>query len=93
MPATSGQQVAAPGRELAEFGYRRGLLGPGQLAPFGVMPGGAGELGDEDAITARAPIAISHVPSVADLYGKYAPDCQDAAAPGVPGAGRSGVRW
>ena len=77
-----GQQIAAPVRELAQLGHRRGFLLPGQLAPPGMMPGGAGELRDEDPVTTRARTVVSHVPSVADLYGKYAPDCQDTA-PGI----------
>ena len=59
----------------AELGHRRGFLLPGQLAPSGVMPGGAGELRDEDAVTIRT--AVSHVSSVADLYGNLAPNCED----------------
>ena len=55
MPGYLGQQVAAPVRELAELAHRCGFLVAGQLAPLGVMPGGAGELRDEDPVTIRAP--------------------------------------
>ncbi len=80
IPATSASRSPRPVRELAQLGHRRGFLLPGQLAPPGVMPGGASELGDEDAVTISALTAVNHVPSVAGLYGKYAPDCQDTGA-------------
>jgi len=55
-----GQQIAAPGRELAEFGHGGGFLGPGGLPPPGVTSGCAGELGDEDPVRVRSRAILIH---------------------------------
>ena len=55
-----GQQIAAAGRELAEFGHGGGFLGPGELPPPGVTSGGTGELGDEDPVGARSRAVLIH---------------------------------
>jgi hypothetical protein len=55
-----GQQIGAPGGELAEFGHGGGFLGPGELPPPGVTSGCAGELGDEDPVQARSRAILIH---------------------------------
>src|SRR5690242_16836850 len=48
-----GQQVGPFSGKVAEFGHHGGLLVPGEVAPSGVVPGGSGELGDEEPVTSR----------------------------------------
>ena len=48
-----GQQVGPAGGKLAEFGHRGGLLVAGEVAPSGVVPGGSGELGDQEPVSSR----------------------------------------
>jgi len=55
-----GQQIAAPGGELAEFGHGGGFPGPGELPPPGVTSGCTGELGDEDPVRVRSPTILIH---------------------------------
>jgi hypothetical protein len=55
-----GEQIAAPGSELAEFGHGGGFLGLGELPPPGVTSGGAGELGDEDPVRVRSRAILIH---------------------------------
>ena len=40
-----GEQVGAPGGELAHFGDGGGVFFGGEVTPFGVVGGGAAELG------------------------------------------------
>jgi hypothetical protein len=87
-PSHLGQQGHAPVRELAELGHRRGFLVPGQHAPPGVTPGGAGELRDQDAVTIRTRAPVSHGLSIAAMYGKQALDWQITAT-GWPGGVRT----
>jgi len=63
IPATSASRSARPSASSRSYlAHRRGFLVPGQLAPLGVMPGGAGELRDEDPVTIRARAVVGHVP-------------------------------
>ena len=55
-----GQEIAAPGGELAEFGHGGGFPGRGELPPPGVTSGGPGELGDEDPVRVRSPAILIH---------------------------------
>ena len=59
-PATSARKVAAPGRELAEFGQCGGFLGPGEFPPPGVMSRCARELGDQDPVRVRPRSILIH---------------------------------
>ena len=65
-----GQQIGAPGGELAELGHGGGFLGPGQLPPPGVTSGCAGELGDEDPVRARSRAILIHPDRIEHRDGK-----------------------
>ncbi len=97
IPATSASRSARP-----PASSRSSLTAAASSSPVssrhpGVMPGGAGELRNEDAITIRARAAVSHGSSIADLCGKLLVNCDGgaltlafsltgapAAAPGLP---------
>ena len=55
-----GQQVGPAAGEFAEFGYRGGLLVRGEVAPAGVVPGGSGELGDQEPVSGRRKMILVH---------------------------------
>jgi hypothetical protein len=69
-PGDFGQQIGAPGGELAEFGHGGGFLGPGELPPPGVTSGCAGELGDEDPVRARSRAILIHCDRIEHQDGK-----------------------
>ena len=53
-----GQQVGPACGKVAEFSHRGGLLVRGEVAPAGVVPGGAGELGDKEPVSRREMILV-----------------------------------
>ena len=55
-----GQQVGPACGEFAEFGHRGGLLVAGEVAPSGVVPGGSGELGDQEPVSSRREMILVH---------------------------------
>jgi hypothetical protein len=55
-----GQQVGPARGKFAEFGHRGGLLVPGEVAPSGVVPGGSGELGDQEPVSSRRTAILVH---------------------------------
>jgi hypothetical protein len=56
-----GQQVGPACGKFAEFGHRGGLLVPGEVAPSGVVPGGSGELGDQEPVSSRHETILVHL--------------------------------
>jgi hypothetical protein len=56
-----GQQVGPACSEFAEFGHRGGLLVRGEVAPAGVVPGGSGELGDQEPVSSRRATILVHI--------------------------------
>jgi len=65
-----GQQIAAAGRELAEFGHGGGFPGPGELPPPGVTSGCTGEVGDEDPVRVRPRAILIHPGRIEHQDGK-----------------------
>ena len=57
-----GQQVGPACGEVAEFSHRGGLLVRGEVAPSGVVPGGYGELGDQEPVSSRREMTWLTVP-------------------------------
>ena len=55
-----GQQVGPACGKVAEFSHRGGLLVPGKVAPSGMVPGGSGELGDEEPVSSRRETILIH---------------------------------
>jgi hypothetical protein len=53
-----GQEIAAPGRELAQFGHCGRFFGLGELSPPGVTSSDTSELGDEDPVGVRLPAIL-----------------------------------
>jgi hypothetical protein len=56
-----GQQVGPAAGEVAEFSHRGGLLVPGEVAPAGMVPGGSGELGDQEPVPSRSETILIHL--------------------------------
>jgi hypothetical protein len=56
-----GQQVGPAYGKFAEFGHRGGLLVLGEVAPSGVVPGGSGELGDQEPVSSRHETILVHL--------------------------------
>jgi len=56
-----GQQVGPACGKVAEFGHRGALLVPGEVAPSGVVPGGSGELGDQEPVPSRYEMILVHL--------------------------------
>jgi len=54
-----GQQVGPACGKVAEFSHRGGLLVLGEVAPSGV-PGGSGELGDQEPVSSRREMILAH---------------------------------
>ena len=65
-----GEQIRAPDRELGQLGDRGGLLIRGQITPPGVTPGGARDLGDEDAVSIGSASILAHLARIEHLYDK-----------------------
>jgi hypothetical protein len=55
-----GQQVGPACGKVAESGHRGGLLVRGEIAPAGVVPGGSGELGDQEPVSSRRETIVGH---------------------------------
>ena len=55
-----GQQVGPACGKFAELGHRGGLLVPGEAAPSGMVPGGSGELGDQEPVSSRRRTILIH---------------------------------
>jgi hypothetical protein len=56
-----GQQVGPAAGKVAEFSHRGGLLVAGEVAPSGVVPGGSGELGDQEPVPGRRETILVHL--------------------------------
>jgi hypothetical protein len=56
-----GQQVGPACGKVAEFGHRGGLLVRGEVAPAGVVPGGPGELGNQEPVSSRREMILVHL--------------------------------
>ncbi len=69
-PRDFGEQVGPAAGERAEFGHRGSLLVLGQVAPPGVMPCRAGELGDEETIGIGAGTTVVHLARIERGYAK-----------------------
>ena len=54
-----GQKVGPACGKVAEFSHRGGLLVLGEVAPSGV-PGGSGELGDQEPVSSRREMILAH---------------------------------
>jgi hypothetical protein len=59
-----GEQVGPACGEVAEFGHRGGLLVLGEVALAGVVPGGSGELGDQEPVSSRRRRILGHLAKV-----------------------------
>jgi hypothetical protein len=71
MSATSASRSARAACELAELGYRGGLLVVGQVAPLRPVPGLPCELGDEETVVIGAVMILSHSAMIERKYGKH----------------------
>ena len=58
--AHHGQQVGPAAGKVAEFSHRGGLLVRGEVAPPGMVPGGSGELGDQEPVSSRHETILVH---------------------------------
>jgi hypothetical protein len=61
MPHTWASTVGPACGKFAEFGHRGGLLVLGEVAPSGVVPGGPGELGDQEPVSSRRKTILVHL--------------------------------
>ena len=85
MPATWASRSAQPPGKVAEFSHRGGLLVLGQVAPSGVVPGGSGELGDQDPVSSRRGTILVHRARIerASGYLKHAGELSRQSCGGV----------
>jgi hypothetical protein len=80
-----GQQVGPASGKFAEFGHRGGLLVLGEVAPSGMVPGGSGELGDEEPVSSRCTTILVHLARIerASGYLKQAGELSRRSCSGV----------
>jgi hypothetical protein len=64
-----GQEVGPAAGKVAEFGHRGGLLALGEVAPAGVVPGGSGELSDEEPVSGRRKMILAHLARIERVSG------------------------
>ena len=68
-----GQQVGPACGKVAEFSHRGGLLVRSEAAPSGVVPGGSGELGDQEPVSRRREMILVHRARICLLYTSPSP--------------------
>ena len=81
-----GQQVGPACGKVAEFSHRGGLLVRGEVAPAGVVPGGSGELGDQEPVPRGRETILVHCARIerASGYLKQAGNYHGNRAVGLP---------
>jgi hypothetical protein len=80
-----GQQVGPASGKVAEFGHCGGLLALGEVTPAGVVPGGPGELGDQEPVPSWRRTILVHLARIerASGYLKQAGELSRQSRSGV----------